>query len=267
MYSPVQFSAQSVWKIFLEGRKNAVGGAKKRYPTFWLEVGRRSIGRRAVGRRSSAAVGGRSEVGWAPVGGRSEIGRAPVGGRSEVIRAPRSEVGWAPVGGRLGASRRSIGRRSEVDRRSVRRRSEVGRRSFGRRSVGRPFYNTIIDSRLPLVMWSRKAGLPFATRARKRELSIQKVRIENESDRKFKKIQNRPSTDLRSTSDRPPNGDPRTARTTSKKFRRVTSVNYEYRIRRHKFVLQIFILFSLYTIIYLVSISGLTHAGCASGPI
>ena len=39
----------------------------------------------------------------------------------------------------------------------------------------------------PLVMRSRKAGLPFATRAWKRELSIQEVRIENDSDRKFSK--------------------------------------------------------------------------------
>ena len=38
-----------------------------------------------------------------------------------------------------------------------------------------------------LVMRSRKAGLPFATRARKRELSIQEVRIENDSDQKFSK--------------------------------------------------------------------------------
>ena len=36
-------------------------------------------------------------------------------------------------------------------------------------------------------MRSRKAGLPFATRARKRELSIQEVRIENDSDQKFSK--------------------------------------------------------------------------------
>ena len=34
-------------------------------------------------------------------------------------------------------------------------------------------------------MQSRKAGLPFATRAR--ELSIREVRIENESDRKYSK--------------------------------------------------------------------------------
>ena len=47
----------------------------------------------------------------------------------------------------------------------------------------------ILDSRLPLVMRSRKAGLPFATRARKRELSIREVRIENESDRKYSKLQ------------------------------------------------------------------------------
>ena len=46
---------------------------------------------------------------------------------------------------------------------------------------------TILDSRFPPVMRSRKAGLPFATRARKRELSIQEVRIENDSDRKFSK--------------------------------------------------------------------------------
>ena len=39
----------------------------------------------------------------------------------------------------------------------------------------------------PLVMRSRKAGLSFATRARKRELSIREVRIENESDRKYSK--------------------------------------------------------------------------------
>ena len=38
-------------------------------------------------------------------------------------------------------------------------------------------------------MRSRKAGLPFATRARKRELSIQEVRIENDSDQKFSKTQ------------------------------------------------------------------------------
>ena len=46
---------------------------------------------------------------------------------------------------------------------------------------------TILDSRFPPVMRSRKAGLPFATRARKRELSIQEVRIENDSDQKFSK--------------------------------------------------------------------------------
>ena len=38
-----------------------------------------------------------------------------------------------------------------------------------------------------LVMRSRKAGFPFATRARKLELSIQEVRIENDSDQKFSK--------------------------------------------------------------------------------
>ena len=36
-------------------------------------------------------------------------------------------------------------------------------------------------------MRSWKPGLPFATRARKRELSIQEVRIEYDSDRKFSK--------------------------------------------------------------------------------
>ena len=36
-------------------------------------------------------------------------------------------------------------------------------------------------------MRSRKAGLSFATRARKRELSIREVRIENESDQKYSK--------------------------------------------------------------------------------
>ena len=50
----------------------------------------------------------------------------------------------------------------------------------GNPSAPTPRY-TILDSRLPLVMRSRKAGLPFVTRARKRELSIQEVRIENES--------------------------------------------------------------------------------------
>ena len=54
------------------------------------------------------------------------------------------------------------------------------------KSAPNPRY-TILDSRLPLVMRSRKAGLPFATRARKRELSIWEVRIENDSDRKFSK--------------------------------------------------------------------------------
>ena len=53
-----------------------------------------------------------------------------------------------------------------------------------------PPLDTILDSRLLLVMRSRKAGLPFATRARKRELSIREVRIENESDRKFSKSEN-----------------------------------------------------------------------------
>ena len=36
-------------------------------------------------------------------------------------------------------------------------------------------------------MRSRKAGLPFATRARKLELSIQEIHIENYSDRKYSK--------------------------------------------------------------------------------
>ena len=54
------------------------------------------------------------------------------------------------------------------------------------KSAPTPRY-TILDSMLLLVMRSRKAGLPFATRARKRELSIREVRIENESNRKFSK--------------------------------------------------------------------------------
>ena len=54
------------------------------------------------------------------------------------------------------------------------------------KSAATPPY-TILDSRFPPVMRSRKAGLPFATRARKRELSIQEIRIENDSDRKFSK--------------------------------------------------------------------------------
>ena len=54
------------------------------------------------------------------------------------------------------------------------------------KSAPTPRY-TILDSWLLLVMRSRKAGLPFATRARKWELSIREVRIENESDRQFSK--------------------------------------------------------------------------------
>ena len=54
------------------------------------------------------------------------------------------------------------------------------------KSAPTPRY-TILDSRLPVVIRSRKAGLPFATRARKRELSIREVHIENDSDRKFSK--------------------------------------------------------------------------------
>ena len=54
------------------------------------------------------------------------------------------------------------------------------------KSAPTPRY-TILDSWLLLVMRSRKAGLPIVTRARKRELSIWEVRIENESDRKFSK--------------------------------------------------------------------------------
>ena len=46
---------------------------------------------------------------------------------------------------------------------------------------------TILDSRFPLKMRSQKAGLLFTTRARKQELSIQEVRIENDLDRKFSK--------------------------------------------------------------------------------
>ena len=57
------------------------------------------------------------------------------------------------------------------------------------KSAPTPRYQ-IWDSRLPLVMRSRKAGLSFATRARKRELSIREVRIENESDRKYSKSKN-----------------------------------------------------------------------------
>ena len=57
------------------------------------------------------------------------------------------------------------------------------------KSAPTPRY-TILDSWLLLVMQSQKAGLPFATRARKRELSIREVRIENESDRKFSKSKN-----------------------------------------------------------------------------
>ena len=86
-----------------------------------------------------------------------QVGRAPVGGRSAVGER-RSEVGRRLVGGRSEVGRRSVGRRSGAGRAPVGGRSEVGRRSVGgrsgagRRSVGRPFYNTIIDSRLPLVM-------------------------------------------------------------------------------------------------------------------
>ena len=54
------------------------------------------------------------------------------------------------------------------------------------KSAPTPRYTTL-DSRLPLIMRSWKAGLPFATRARKRELSIREVRIENDSDRKYYK--------------------------------------------------------------------------------
>ena len=52
------------------------------------------------------------------------------------------------------------------------------------KSAPTPRY-TILESRFPPVMRSRKAGLPFATRARKREFSIQEVRIEDDSDQKF----------------------------------------------------------------------------------
>ena len=100
--------------------------------------------------------------------------------------------------GRWGAGWRSVG----------------GRSGAGRRSVGRPFYNTIIDSRLPLVMWFWKAGLPFATRARKRELSNPRYRRYvsrmsqtenlNRPPTGARPTSDRPPTDLRSTSDRPP---------------------------------------------------------------
>ena len=58
---------------------------------------------------------------------------------------------------------------------------------FDFRSPDLPFDIRFWTRGFLLVMRSRKAGLPFATRARKRELSIQEVRIENDSDQKFSK--------------------------------------------------------------------------------
>ena len=58
---------------------------------------------------------------------------------------------------------------------------------FEFRSPNLPFDIRFWTRGFLLVMRSRKAGFPFATRARKRELSIQEVRIENDSDKKFSK--------------------------------------------------------------------------------
>ena len=58
---------------------------------------------------------------------------------------------------------------------------------FGFRSPDLPFDIRFWTRGFLLVMRSRKAGFPFATRARKRELSIQEVRIENDSDQKCSK--------------------------------------------------------------------------------
>ena len=58
---------------------------------------------------------------------------------------------------------------------------------FDFRSPDLPFDIRFWTRGFLLVMRSRKAGFPFATRARKRELSIQEVRIENDSDQKFSK--------------------------------------------------------------------------------
>ena len=57
---------------------------------------------------------------------------------------------------------------------------------FDFRSSRLPFDIRFWTRGFPLKMRSQKAGLPFATRARKL-LSIQEVRIENDSDRKFSK--------------------------------------------------------------------------------
>ena len=55
-------------------------------------------------------------------------------------------------------------------------------------TVGAPLRKiSNIDCRVIEHARSQKAGLPFATRARKWELSIQEVRIENDLDRKFSK--------------------------------------------------------------------------------
>ena len=58
---------------------------------------------------------------------------------------------------------------------------------FDFRSPDLPFDLRFWTRGFLLVMRSRKAGLPCATRARKRELSIQEGRIENDSDQKFSK--------------------------------------------------------------------------------
>ena len=58
---------------------------------------------------------------------------------------------------------------------------------FDFRSPDLPFDLRFWTRGFLLVMRSREAGLPCATRARKRELSIQEGRIENDSDQKFSK--------------------------------------------------------------------------------
>ena len=58
---------------------------------------------------------------------------------------------------------------------------------FDFRSPDLPFDIRFRTRGFLLVMRSRKAGLPCATRARKQELSIQEGRIENDSDQKFSK--------------------------------------------------------------------------------
>ena len=53
--------------------------------------------------------------------------------------------------------------------------------------VGSTLRYAILDSRVPPCNAISEGRPPFATRARKRELSIQEVRIENDSDQKFSK--------------------------------------------------------------------------------